>query len=99
MATVFAVVSSAGVEWLSSRQRIREDSAIAAVWAVGMAIGVMFVFLTPGLTPDLNSFLFGNILTITVSDLIAFAVFTAVLIAFFGLVIFNKTEKNFMDKI
>ncbi|MBR5745502.1 MAG: metal ABC transporter permease [Muribaculaceae bacterium] len=97
MATVFAVASSAGVEWLSSRQRIREDSAIAAVWAVGMAIGVMFVFLTPGLAPDLNSFLFGNILTITVSDLIAFAIFTAVLIAFFAL-FFDKIVATAFDK-
>ena len=97
MATVFAVASSAGVEWLSARQRIREDSAIAAVWAVGMAIGVMFVFLTPGLAPDLNSFLFGNILTITLSDLVAFAVFTVVLILFFVL-FFDKIVATAFDK-
>lgn len=97
MATLFAVVSSAGVEWLSSRQRIREDSAIAAVWAVGMAIGVLFVFLTPGLAPDLNSFLFGNILTITLADLIAFAVFTILLIFFFA-VFFDKIVATAFDK-
>ncbi|MBQ4291187.1 MAG: metal ABC transporter permease [Muribaculaceae bacterium] len=97
MATVFAIASSAGVEWLSSRQRIREDSAIAAVWAVGMAVGVMFVFLTPGLVPDLNSFLFGNILTITFSDLMAFAAFTIVLILFFAL-FFDKIVAVAFDK-
>lgn len=84
MAAVFAVVSSVGVEWMSSRFRLREDSAIAVVWAIGMAIGVLFVFMTPGYVPELNSFLFGNILTITSSDIAAFAVFTAVLIIFFA---------------
>lgn len=83
MAAVFAVASSAGVEWLATKQRIREDSAIAVIWSLGMAIGVLFIFLTPGYVPELNSFLFGNILTITISDLWAFGIFTTVLIVFF----------------
>lgn len=83
MAGVFAVVSSVGVEWMSNRFRLREDSVIAVVWAIGMAIGVVFVFLTPGYVPELNSFLFGNILTITAGDIMAFAAFTVVLTAFF----------------
>lgn len=85
MAAVFAVASSVGVEWMSRRWRIREDSAIAVVWAIGMALGVLFVFLTPGYVPELNSFLFGNILTITGSDIAAFAIFTIILILFFAL--------------
>lgn len=84
-AAVFAVGSSLGVEYMSSRIRIREDSAIAVVWALGMAIGVLFVFLTPGYVPELNSFLFGNILTITRTDLLAFGIYTAVLILIFAL--------------
>ena len=83
MAGVFAIGSSVGVEWLSSRFRLREDSVIAVVWAIGMAIGVIFVFMTPGYVPELNSFLFGNILTVTSSDLIAFAVYTVILSSFF----------------
>ena len=39
MAAAVAVVSSLGVEWASSRFRIREDSAIAVIWALGMAVG------------------------------------------------------------
>lgn len=82
MAGVFAVGSSVGVEWLSSRHRVREDSAIAVVWSLGMAVGVLFVFLTPGYVPELNAFLFGNILTITTADIVTFAIFTGLLIAF-----------------
>lgn len=85
MAAVFAVASSVGVEWMSKRVNVREDSAIAVIWAVGMAVGVLFVFLTPGYVPELNSFLFGNILTITNVDIAAFGVFTVILVLFFSL--------------
>ena len=84
MAGVFAIGSSACVEWLSSKLNMREDSAIAVIWAVGMAIGVLFVFMTPGYVPELNSFLFGNILTISTGDTVAFAVFTLLLVTFFA---------------
>lgn len=80
MAALFAVASSLGVEWLTVRGRLREDSAIAVVWALGMALGVLFVFLTPGYVPELNAFLFGNILTVSQSDLIIFAIYAAVLV-------------------
>lgn len=83
MAGVFAVASSLGVEWLTTKQRVREDSAISVMWAMGMAIGTLFIFLTPGYVPELNSFLFGNILTITKADLIAFTVFTIIFVIFF----------------
>ncbi len=82
-AAIFAVASSLGVEMMSTRYRVREDSAIAVIWAIGMAVGVIFVFLTPGYVPELNTFLFGNILTINTTDLLIFGVFTLLLIVFF----------------
>ena len=82
-AGVFAVASSLGVDWMAARQNIREDSAIAVIWAFGMAVGTLFIFLTPGYVPDLNSFLFGNILNISREDIAAFAIFVVVLLAFF----------------
>lgn len=84
MAGVFAVASALGVQWISERHRVREDSAIAVVWSTGMAIGVLFVFLTPGFVPELNAFLFGNILDVTTTDLMAFAIYTLALGAFFA---------------
>lgn len=83
MAALVAVVSGMAVEWMSGRGRIREDSAIAVIWSLGMAAGVIFVFLTPGYVPELNTFLFGNLLTVGRSDLIAFSIYTAALIAFY----------------
>ena len=83
-AAVFAIGSSLGVESLSRRFQIREDSAIAVIWALGMAIGVLFVFLTPGYVPELNASLFGNILTVSESDLWTFGGFAAVMGVFFA---------------
>ena len=85
MAMVFSVLSAFGVEWASKTQNVREDSAIAGVWALGMALGVIFIFLTPGYSPNLSAYLFGNILTISMSDIIWIAAFAVVLIAVFAL--------------
>ncbi len=68
-AAVFAVLSALGIEYSSRKTEIREDSAIAIIWALGMAVGVIFVFMTPGYAPNLMSYLFGNILTVTATDL------------------------------
>lgn len=85
----FSVLSALGVEWLSTRYRVREDSAIAVVWSLGMALGILFVFLTPGYVPELNAFLFGNVLTVGTPDLIAFAIYASLLVALF--VAFRRT--------
>lgn len=84
-AAVFAVLSAFGVEWLSKRKDMREDSAIAVFWALGMALGVMFTFLSPGFAPDLSAYLFGNILTITGGDLVLLGCVAALLSVFFFL--------------
>ncbi len=81
-ALVFAILSAFGVEWLARGKQVREDSAIAVFWALGMAIGIIFIFLTPGYTPGLSEFLFGNILTITSTDILIFTLFAALLLLF-----------------
>lgn len=82
-AMIFSIISACGVQWLSSKGHIREDSAIAMFWTLGMSIGIICCFLTPGFMPDLPSFLFGNILTIGQADLWLLAVLTLVTLAIF----------------
>ncbi len=82
-AAVFAVASALGIEWISSKGKIREDSAIAILWSLGMAIGIIFVFLTPGYTPNLMSFLFGSILSVGSMDLWILGVMCLVTALFF----------------
>lgn len=89
-AMLFAVGSSCGVQWMSRRGGVREDSAIALFWTFGMSVGVICCFLTPGFMPDLSSYLFGSILTIGTSDLLllsALAAAVALLFALLGRVI------------
>lgn len=80
-AMTFAVLSSLGIEYVSSREKIREDSAIGLIWGIGMAIGALFMSLRPGYTSgDLSSFLFGNIITVTRTDVTALSITAAVLL-------------------
>ena len=73
-AAIFAVLSAFGIEWFSKRSDMREDSAIAVFWTFGMEVGIIFTFLSSGFAPDLSAYLFGNILTITRTDLFFLAV-------------------------
>ena len=84
-AAIFSVLSAFGVEWLSKRSDMREDSAIAVFWTFGMAVGIIFSFLAPGFTPELSSFLFGNILTITPGDIILLGIISLALAVFFAI--------------
>lgn len=86
-AAIFAVLSAFGVEWLSKRSEMREDSAIAVFWTLGMALGIIFTYLSPGFAPDLSSYLFGNILTIAVPDLLFLGIVALLTTLFFALYI------------
>ena len=82
-AMLFAVGSACGVQWMTHGGRVREDSAIAIFWTLGMSIGIIFSFLTPGFVTDLNSYLFGSILTVGATELWLLTAVTAVVVIFF----------------
>ena len=84
-AMAFAVASAFGVQWLSQKESIREDSAIAVFWTFGMSVGIICCFLTPGFMPDLPSFLFGSILAIEPADLWLLAALAVVVTTVFTL--------------
>lgn len=68
-AVVAALLSAVIIGLVSLYARQREDTAIGALWAIGMAVGVLFIAKTPGYNEDLMSYLFGNILMISHRDL------------------------------
>jgi len=68
-ALVAALVFAFILGWVSLRMQQQEDTIIGALWAGGMAIGILFISKTPGYNVDLMSFLFGNILMIASEDL------------------------------
>ena len=61
-ATGFALACGVGLGFAERKLRSGFDTLIAMVWAVGMALGILFVSLAPGYAPDLMSYLFGSLL-------------------------------------
>ena len=64
-----ALLAAVIVGWVRDRGREREDTVISALWAVGMATGVLFLFRTPGYQADLMTYLFGNIVVVDPGEL------------------------------
>lgn len=88
-AVIAALISAIIIGYVSLKAKQREDTVIGALWAIGMAAGVMFISRTPGYNEDLMSYLFGNILMVSPGDLWAIAGFD-VLVAGISLVFYNE---------
>lgn len=81
-AAAFTLFSGFSIDFLS-RRNIREDSAIAMLWTFGMAVGILFAYLTPGFMNDLSAYLFGDILSISRLDLYIIGGLTLLTYAFY----------------
>lgn len=68
-ALLAAMLAALIIGWVKLRWQEHEDTLIAALWSVGMAIGIVFISQTPGYNVDLMSYLFGNILMVSRRDL------------------------------
>lgn len=80
-AGLFALLSAVAID--RSRSSMREDTAIGILWSLGMAIGIVFIVITPGYAPNLMSFLFGNILIVSGLDLLLLVILNAIVITVF----------------
>ena len=69
----FSLVAAMTMAAVTVNARHRADTVVGVIWALGMAIGIVFLDLTPGYHADLMSYLFGSILTVPVSDLFLMA--------------------------
>ncbi len=72
-ALIFSLLSAVTMGLVTRKSKLPEDTATGILWASGMALGVIFIGLTPGYAPDLMTYLFGNILTVPQSDLLLMA--------------------------
>ena len=79
-AVVAALLAAGIIGVLSLRFKQREDTVISALWASGMAIGVLFISATPGYQQDLMGYLFGDILMVSPANLIPIAILDAVVV-------------------
>jgi zinc transport system permease protein len=87
-AFLFAVLAALGIGAISKHTRSGADVVIGLFWSMGMALGILFIALMPGYPPDLSSYLFGNILSVTRSELLMMFLITLLVsiavIAFFN---------------
>lgn len=84
-AVVAALISAAVIGWVSLQTSEREDTIIGAIWAFGMATGLLFMHYAPGKAVNLESYIFGNILLTSRSDVIATAVLAGIVLTLVGL--------------
>ena len=88
-ATAAALIAAVIIGFVSLRGKQREDTVIGALWAIGMALGVLFIAKTPGRQVDLMNYLFGNILMVSRDDLYLLAGLDA-LVVIIGLLFYNQ---------
>lgn len=79
-ALIAAIISALVMGYIHLHYKEREDSLIAAIWSVGMAVGVLFIAATPGSNVELSNYLVGNILWVTPSDLKILAALDVILL-------------------
>jgi zinc transport system permease protein len=84
-----ALISAVIIGLVSMRAKQREDTVIGSVWAVGMAMGILFIYKTPGYYEDLMSYLFGSILMVSPQDLWMIAGLD-ILIVIAGVLFYNQ---------
>lgn len=77
----FSLLAAIGIGTISKKAKISEDAAIGILWTVGMALGILFIGLSPGYAPNLFSYLFGSILTVPFSDIIIMIILDVIIIA------------------
>ena len=79
-----AVAAALLIGWVRMNWKAQEDTLIGALWAIGMAVGILFIAKTPGYQTDLMSYLFGNILLVPEDSLWFMAALDAVLLSIVG---------------
>lgn len=84
-AAVFSILSAVGIEIFSRKSELREDSLIGMMWSFGMAVGIIFIFITPGYAANLMSYLFGGILTVSSTEIFLMGSLASVVVLFFVL--------------
>jgi zinc transport system permease protein len=92
-----ALLAALTIGVVSMRAKEREDTIIGALWAVGMAVGILFIAQTPGYNEDLMSYLFGNILLVRAQDLWLMALLDLVVVLL-GVALYSQLQAVCFDE-
>lgn len=77
-AFLFSICAALGIGYIKRKGGARSDVVIGLFWSLGMALGILFIGLMPGYPPDLSSYLFGSILSVTKADLYLIIILTLI---------------------
>lgn len=94
---LFAVMTSLTVGQIKRKYEVNADAVVSMFWSGGMAIGILFVALTPGYPPDMTSYLFGDILTVNRVYLYVMAGLSIIVVAVFAL-LYNYWKLYLFDE-
>lgn len=94
---LFAVTASLSLPVIKRKTQTAADTLIGMFWATGMALGILFIGLTPGYPPDMTSYLFGDILTVSNLYLMLLAIL-AVVVLFVFISMFNYWKAYLFDE-
>lgn len=75
-----SVAAALGIGYIKRNGGTRTDVVIGLFWSLGMALGILFIALMPGYPPDMSSYLFGSILSVTATDLYLIAILTLIVV-------------------
>lgn len=96
-AFLFSICAALGIGYIKRKSSTRSDVVIGLFWSLGMALGILFVALMPGYPPDLSSYLFGSILSVTKANLYLMISLTFIVI-FVIVLLFNDWKAYLFDE-
>lgn len=96
-AFIFSISAAIGIGYIKRKGGVQSDVIIGLLWSLGMALGIVFIALMPGYPPDLNSYLFGNILSVTKLDVYLMIVITF-LVVLVIIALFNDWKAYLFDE-
>ncbi|MDD4124168.1 MAG: metal ABC transporter permease [Eubacteriales bacterium] len=96
-AFIFSICAALGIGFIKRKGKANSDVIIGLFWSLGMALGILFIALMPGYPPDLSSYLFGSILSVTKADLNLTASLTVIVI-FVIFILFNDWKAYLFDE-
>lgn len=82
---LFAVGASGLISKLPKNTRLKADTMVGILWSFGMALGILFITLAPGYMPDMTSYLFGDILSVSSGFILYILIFTVIVVALFAM--------------
>lgn len=90
---ITAVLFGTTIYFISKKDRVNENSVIGMLLSFSMALGVIFLYLKPGYTPEITSYLFGDILMVNFNDVKILSVVSLIILSI--IILFNKELKYY----